>query len=73
MKKILTLALLSIALAVSARAVTVGATAGYLVDGQSGYYTARIAHEFKSASSVAHFGSSAFPRSLPPGLRVAAV
>ncbi|MBI3884386.1 MAG: outer membrane beta-barrel protein [Opitutae bacterium] len=56
MKQIVTLALFATTLAVSARAVTVGATAGYLVDGKTGYYTAHIAHQFKSANpGIAHF------------------
>lgn len=55
MKKYLTLALLSIAAAVSAQAVIVaGASAGYLTDSETGYYAGRIGYQFKSAATTAH-------------------
>lgn len=55
MKNCLTLALLSLVLAVSARAAIVtGATAGYLNESKTGYYAARLGYQFKSASPTAH-------------------
>lgn len=55
MKKYLTLALLSIASAVSAQAVIVtGASAGYLTESEAGYYAGRVGYQFKSASTTAH-------------------
>lgn len=55
MKKYLTLALLSIASAVSAQAVIVaGAAAGYLNDSKVGYYTTRVGYQFNSTGTTAH-------------------
>lgn len=54
MKNYLTLTLLSLALAVSAKAAIVtGASAGYLTDSKTGYYAARLGYQFKSASPTA--------------------
>jgi opacity protein-like surface antigen len=56
MKKLLTLALLAAGLAVSAPAVIVGASVGYLTDSQDTYFAARAGLEFNSTNSLAHLG-----------------
>lgn len=54
MKKFVSLALLAASLAVSAKALIVGADVGYLVDGQEEYISGRLGHTFKSGDSLAH-------------------
>lgn len=56
MKKLSIIALLAASLAVSAQAVIVGASAGYLMDSKEAYYSARLGHEFKTVSSFSHIG-----------------
>ena len=54
MNKLVSLALLSLSLAASARAIIIGADVGYLVDGEEEYISARLGHAFKSDTSLAH-------------------
>lgn len=56
MKKILAIALLTTGLAVSAQAVIIGASVGYLTDSKEAYFAARAGTEFSSTSSLAHIG-----------------
>ncbi len=55
MKKLLS-ALLALSLAVSAQAVIVGASIGYLTDAKEAYYAARVGIEFSSTNSLAQIG-----------------
>lgn len=54
MKKFVSLALIAASLAVSARALVVGADAGYLIDAEEEYISGRIGHAFKSDDSLVH-------------------
>lgn len=54
MNKLVSLALLSLSLAVSARALIIGADVGYLTDDQEAYFSARLGHAFKSDASLSH-------------------
>jgi opacity protein-like surface antigen len=54
MKKLLSLALIAISLAVSARALIVGAEIGYLTDNQDAYYSGRMGWDFKSGAELSH-------------------
>jgi hypothetical protein len=54
MKKFVSLALIAASLAVSARALVVGADAGYLVDSEEEYISGRIGHAFASNDSLVH-------------------
>lgn len=54
MKKFVSLALIATSLAVSARALTLGADVGYLVDGGEEYISARLGHTLKSSNSLNH-------------------
>jgi hypothetical protein len=54
MKKFVSLALIAASLAVSARALVVGADAGYLVDSEEEYISGRIGHAFASNESLVH-------------------
>lgn len=54
MKKFVSLALIAASLAVSARALVVGADAGYLLDSQEEYISGRIGHAFASNDSLVH-------------------
>lgn len=54
MKKLVSLVIIAVSLAVSARALIVGADVGYLTDAKDEYISARIAHEFKSNASLVH-------------------
>lgn len=56
MKKILAIALLTASLAVSAQAVIIGASVGYLTDSKEPYFAARAGIEFSSAGSLSHIG-----------------
>jgi len=56
MKRILAIALLASSLTVSAPAVIVGASIGYLTDSQDTYFAARAGIEFNSTDSLAHIG-----------------
>lgn len=56
MKRILAIALLATSLTVSAPAVIVGASVGYLTDSQDTYFAARAGLEFNSTDSLAHIG-----------------
>ena len=54
MKKFVSLALIAASLAVSARALVVGADAGYLIDSEEEYISGRIGHAFSSNESLVH-------------------
>jgi hypothetical protein len=54
MKKFVSLALIAASLAVSARALVVGADAGYLVDSEEEYISGRLGHAFASNDSLVH-------------------
>lgn len=54
MKKFVSLALIAASLAVSARALVVGADAGYLLDSEEEYISGRIGHAFSSDDSLVH-------------------
>ncbi|HUG09598.1 MAG TPA: outer membrane beta-barrel protein [Opitutaceae bacterium] len=54
MKKILSIALFASALAASAHAVIVGASIGYLTDGEDTYFAARAGGVFSSSDSISH-------------------
>lgn len=54
MKKFVSLALIAASLAVSARALVVGADAGYLIDAEEEYISGRIGHAFSSNESLVH-------------------
>ena len=54
MKKFVSLALIVASLAVSARALVVGADAGYLIDSEEEYISGRIGHAFSSNESLVH-------------------
>lgn len=54
MKKLVSLAFIAISLAVSARALIVGAEIGYLLDNQDAYYSGRIGWDFKSGPELSH-------------------
>lgn len=55
MKKLISLLLLSTALAASARAaVVIGADAGYLVDAEDEYFSARVGYAFKADPALVH-------------------
>jgi opacity protein-like surface antigen len=54
MKKFVSLALIAASLAVSARALVVGADAGYLIDAEEEYISGRIGHAFASNDSLVH-------------------
>jgi outer membrane protein W len=54
MKKILTLLFIVTGLAASARAVIVGAEAGYLLDSEEEYLSARLGFELKAAGPASH-------------------
>ena len=57
MKHITSTALLAISLAVtSAQALTVGTSAGYLLDAEEEYITARVGSQFGSSQGIAHNG-----------------
>lgn len=56
MKKFVLISLIAASLAVSAKALIIGAGVGYLVDGEEAYATLRVGHQFKTATSVAHIG-----------------
>jgi hypothetical protein len=60
MKKLVSLALIATTLAVSARALILGGSVGYLVDSEEEYLTARLGHEFKAANSLSHQGEIEF-------------
>ncbi|HEY8995303.1 MAG TPA: outer membrane beta-barrel protein [Lacunisphaera sp.] len=60
MKKFVSLALIATSLAVSAQALILAGSAGYLVDSEEEYLTARIGHEFKATSSLSHQGEIEF-------------
>jgi opacity protein-like surface antigen len=54
MKKIISLFVAAISLAVTANALHFGASAGYLVDGEEAYYTVRGGLTLKSTSAIIH-------------------
>jgi opacity protein-like surface antigen len=54
MNKLVSLALIATSLAVSARALVVGVDAGYLLDGEDEYVSARLGHAFKADANLAH-------------------
>ena len=54
MKKFVSLALIAASLAVSARALVVGADAGYLIDFEEEYISGRGGHAFSSNDSLVH-------------------
>lgn len=54
MKKLITLIALSIATSAFAASPYVGASAGYLIDGETGFYTARIGTELAQAGGLTH-------------------
>lgn len=54
MKKLVSLALIATSLAVSARALVIGADLGYLTDDQEAYYSVRVGHAFKADASLSH-------------------
>lgn len=54
MKKFVSLALIAASLAVSARALVVGADIGYLLDDKEEYISARVGHAFKTGTSLSH-------------------
>ncbi len=54
MKKFVSLALVAASLAVSARALVVGADAGYLIDSEEEYISGRVGHAFASNDSLIH-------------------
>lgn len=54
MKKLVSLILVATSLAVSARALIVGAEIGYLTDNQDAYYSGRVGWDFKSGPEMSH-------------------
>lgn len=54
MKKFVSLALIATSLAVSARALTLGADVGYLIDSEEAFYSARLGHVVKTDDSLNH-------------------
>jgi opacity protein-like surface antigen len=54
MKKLVSLALVATSLAVSARALIVGADIGYLTDNKDAYYSGRVGWDFKSGPELSH-------------------
>jgi len=56
MKKILAIALLTAGFAVSAPAVIVGASVGYLTDSKEAYFAVRAGTEFSSNATLSHNG-----------------
>ena len=54
MKKFVSFALIAASLAVSARALVVGADAGYLLDSEEEYISGRLGHAFASNDSLVH-------------------
>jgi opacity protein-like surface antigen len=54
MKKLVLLALVATSLAVSARALILGADIGYLTDNKDAYYSARVGWDFKSGPELSH-------------------
>lgn len=54
MKKLVPLMIIAASLAVSARALLVGADIGYLTDAKEEYISARIVHEFKTDTALVH-------------------
>lgn len=54
MKKIVSLALIATTLAVSAQAVILGFDAGYLIDAEEEFISARLGREFKADASLSH-------------------
>ena len=54
MKKLACLAFLAASLAVSARALIIGADVGYLLDNQDEILSARVGHAFKTGTGLSH-------------------
>ncbi len=54
MKKLLTALFITTGLAVSAQAVIIGADAGYLLDNEEEYISARLGFEFKATERASH-------------------
>lgn len=54
MKKILTTLLIATGLAASAQAVIIGADAGYLLDSEEEYFSARLGFELKASGPASH-------------------